>query len=57
MFRKKKLYEIIYKTHFLEYTTIIDAKNEIQAFRKFKREMKRNNNEVCRIISFKEYSV
>lgn len=39
MFRKKRLYKIVYKL-LVTYTTIIEAKDEFQALKKFKREVK-----------------
>jgi hypothetical protein len=55
MFRKKKLYKIVYEL-FSRYTTIIDAKDEYQALKKFKREVK-NAGIRPTIISFEEIQV
>lgn len=53
MFRKKKLYMIKYQL-FATYTTIIAAKDEFQALKKFKKEMKHESFITPSIISFKE---
>ena len=53
MFGKKKLYEIIWKTVY-SYTTIIVAKNEEQALKKF---YKKYDCMIPSIISFKEYKI
>ena len=53
MFKKKKLYKITYKM-LCTYTTIIAAKDEFQALRKFYR-MTINCN--ASIISFEEYNM
>lgn len=55
MFRKKKLYKIVYEL-FARYTTIIEAKDEYQAIKKFKKEV-RNKGVTPTIISFEEYKV
>ena len=55
MFRKKKLYKIVYKLY-CRYTTIIEAKDEYQALKKFKREVK-NTGITPTIISFEEIQV
>lgn len=53
MFKKRKLYEIVYK-RLCEYSMIIEAKDEYQAIRKFNRMMCDN---LYTIISFKEYKI
>ena len=53
MFGKKKLYEIVWKTVY-SYTTIIVAKNEGQALKKF---YKKYDCLIPSIISFKEYKI
>ena len=53
MFRKKRLYKIVYKM-LCYYTTIIEAKDEIQAIRKFNRKM---SDKLYSIVSFEEYKV
>ena len=40
MFKNKKLYKIEYKVFHSRYNTIIEAKDEFQALKKFKREVK-----------------
>ena len=52
MFGKKKLYKIVYEL-FARYTTIIEAKDEYQALKKFKKEVK-NAGIRPTIISFEE---
>lgn len=53
--KKKKMYKIVYQLY-TTYTTLIEAKDEFQALRKFKRELKYS---VIRptIISFEEVSI
>lgn len=53
MFKKKKLYKIVYEMVY-KYNIIVEAKNEFQAIRKFKKEM---GNRLYSIISFEEYKV
>lgn len=53
MFRKEKLYEIVWKSLVI-YTTLVAAKNEVQAIKKFYRE---HAILVPSIISFKEYKI
>lgn len=53
MFKKKKLYKIVYEM-FHKYTEIVVAKDEIQAIRKFARKM---NGITYSIISFEEYKI
>lgn len=55
MFRRKKLYKIIYELC-CRYTTIIEAKDEYQALKKFKKEIK-NAGVRPTIISFEEYKI
>ena len=55
MFKKKKLYKIVYEL-LNRYTTIIDAKDEYQALKKFKKEVKDAGIRPT-IISFEETSV
>ena len=55
MFRKKKLYKIVYELY-ARYTTIIEAKDEYQAIKKFKKEVK-NASIRPTIISFEEYKL
>lgn len=55
MFKKKKLYRIKYQLMAI-YTTIIEAKNEFQALKKFKREVK-NSGVRPTILSFEEIQV
>lgn len=55
MFKKKKLYKIVYELY-ARYTTIIEAKDEYQALKKFKRKVK-NSGIRPTIISFEEYSI
>ena len=55
MFKKKKLYKIKYQL-FVTYTTIIGAKDEFQALKKFKREVKDAGVRPT-IISFEEIQV
>lgn len=55
MFKKKKLYKIVYQL-FATYTTIIEAKDGYQAIKKFKREVK-NKGVTPTIISFEEYKL
>ena len=40
MFRPKRLYKFVYE-YYTKHTTIISAKDEYQALKKFKREMNR----------------
>ena len=54
MFKKKKLYEVVYELY-ATYTTIIEAKDEYQALRKFKKEV--GYGVRPSILSFKEISV
>lgn len=54
MFRKKKLYKIVYELY-ARYTTIIEAKDEYQAIKKFKKEVKTSIRPT--IISFEEYKL
>ena len=53
MFKKKKLYKIVY-TMLCEYTVIVEAKDEFQAMRKFSRKM---GDSLYSIISFEEYKI
>ena len=53
MFKKKKLYLIKYSM-LLTYSTIIAAKDEIQAVRKFNR---KHSSTLHKIISIEEYKV
>lgn len=55
MFQNKKLYKITYQL-MATYTTIIEAKNEGQALKKFKKEVKWSGVRPS-IISFEEYRV
>ena len=55
MFKKKKLYKIVFKMH-ATHTTIIDAKDEFQALKKLKKET-RNYGIIPTIISFEEYNM
>lgn len=55
MFRQKKLYKIVYEL-FARYTTIIEAKDEYQALKKFKKEVKYYGARAT-IISFEEYKL
>ena len=55
MFRRKKLYRIVYELGAI-YTTIVEAKDECQALKKFKREV-RDSGIRPTIISFEEYKV
>lgn len=55
MFRRKKLYRIVYELC-ARYTTIVEAKDEYQALKKFKREV-RDAGIRPTIISFEEYKV
>lgn len=55
MFKKKKLYKIVYEL-FCTYTTIIEAKDEFQAIKKFKKEVA-NSGVRPSIISFEELKV
>ena len=52
MFKKKKLYRIKYQL-FATYVTIIEAKDEFQALKRFKREVKKTGITPA-IISFEE---
>ena len=52
MFKKKKLYRIKYQL-FCTYVTIIEAKDEFQALKRFKREVKKTGITPT-IISFEE---
>ena len=65
MFKKPKLYKIVYKIYdegimyasqSSNYTTIFKAKNEFQAIDKF-HEMVKNKSGVPSIISIQEYSL
>ena len=53
MFRKKKLYEIVWES-VRTYTTIIEAKDEIQALKKLYRKY---DYIIPSIISVKEYTL
>lgn len=53
MFKKKKLYKIVYRLY-TTYITIVEAKDEYQALRKFKKEV-RYSGITPTIISFEEY--
>lgn len=53
MFKKKKLYKIVYRM-LAEYTIIIEAKDEIQAIKKFNKKMA---SLLYEIVSFKEYEI
>lgn len=55
MFRQKKLYRIVYELC-ARYTTIIEAKDEYQALKKFKKEVKYSGI-MPTIISFEEYKI
>lgn len=55
MFKQKKLYKIDYEL-FARYTTIVEAKDEYQALKKFKKEVK-NAGIRPKIISFEEYKL
>ena len=55
MFKKKKLYKIVYQLR-ATYATIVEAKDEFQALKKIKKEV-RDSNITPTIISFTEYSV
>ena len=55
MFRQKKLYRIVYELC-ARYTTIVEAKDEYQALKKFKREVGGVGIRPT-IISFEEYKV
>jgi hypothetical protein len=55
MFKKKKLYKIVYELY-IRYTTIIEARDEYQALKKFKKEV-RNSGIRPTIISFEEYQM
>ena len=52
-FKEKKLYKIKYQLY-CTYTTIIEAKDEYQALKKFKKEMKRMYFAMPTIISLEE---
>ena len=52
MFKKKKLYEVVYELY-ATYTTIIEAKDEYQALKKFKKDYGIRPS----ILSFKEIGV
>lgn len=54
MFKKKKLYKIVYEK-LATYTTIISAKNEHQAIKKFHKMTKYGFTPT--ILSFEEYKV
>lgn len=54
MFKKKKLYKIVYKL-LATYTTIISAKDEHQAIEKFHKMTKHGIDPT--ILSFEEYKV
>ena len=54
MFKKKKLYKITYEL-LSTYTTIIEAKDEFQAIKKFKKETRYGIRPT--IISFEEYKI
>lgn len=53
MFKKKKLYKVVYRLY-TPYTTIVAAKDEVKALKKFKKEVP-NNGIRPTIISFEEY--
>lgn len=55
MFRRKKLYKFVYEK-FQRHTTIIEAKDEYQALKKFKKEVKCFDAHIT-IISFEEYKL
>ena len=55
MKKKKKLYKIVYQL-LNTYTTIIEAKDEYQALKKFKKEVE-YSSAIPTIISFEEYSI
>lgn len=55
LFGKKRMYKIVY-TRLNTYTTIIEARNEFQAIKKFHR-MTRDSGITPSIISFEEYWV
>lgn len=55
MFKRKKLYKIVYEL-FARHTTIIEAEDEFQAFKKFKKEV-RNVGIPPTIISFEELEI
>ena len=55
MFKKKKLYKITYELY-ARYTTIVEAKDEYQALKKFKKELKYCGIRPT-IISFEEYNI
>ena len=55
MFKRKKLYRIVYEL-LTRYTTIIEAKDEYQAIKKFKKEVKDAGIRPT-IISFEEIQV
>lgn len=55
MFKQKKLYKIVYEL-LARYTTIVEAKDEYQALKKFKKETK-NTGIIPTIISFEEYKL
>ena len=52
MFKKKKLYRIKYRLY-ATYVTIIEAKDDFQALKRFKREVKKTGI-MPMIISFEE---
>lgn len=54
MFKKKKLYKIVFKM-LGEYSAIIEAKDKFQAIRKFNRKM--GDNMLYDIISLEEYKL
>ena len=51
MFKKKKLYKIVYRM-LSEYTDIIEAEDEFQALKKFHKKM---GSILYSIVSFEEY--
>lgn len=53
MFKKKKLYKIVYRM-LVEHSTIIEAKDEFQAIKKFNKKMVGLIHE---IVSFEEYKI
>ena len=53
MFGRKKLYKFVYKYYYVR-TTIISAKDEYQALKRFKREMNRMFFAMPSIVSIEE---
>lgn len=56
MFGRKKLYKFVYG-YYIEHTTIISAKDEHQAIKRFKKEMNRMYFAMPSIVSVEEIQV